>query len=57
MVVVKTIKHMYTSTSLKLKLQVQKWSICLNIRDLRCDVGVTIYTLVQLELEICAFVE
>ena len=74
MVVIKTIKHMYTSTSLKLvvdeiatpylvpvtslvpmKLQVQEWSIRLNIRDLRCEVGATVYTLVQLELEICPF--
>ena len=38
-----------------MKSQVQEWSIRLNIRDLRCEVGVTVYTLVQLELEICAF--
>ena len=38
-----------------MKLQVREWSICLNIRDLRCDVGATVYTLVRLELEIHAF--
>ena len=38
-----------------MKLQVQELSICLNIQDLRCEVGVTVYTLVRLELEICAF--
>ena len=38
-----------------MKLQVRDLSIYLNIRDLRCEVAVTIYTLVQLELEIRAF--
>ena len=38
-----------------MKLQVREWNICLNIRDLKCDVGVTVYTLVWLELEIRAF--
>ena len=38
-----------------MKLQVRELSICLNIRDLRCEVGATIYTLVWFELEICAF--
>ena len=31
-----------------MKLQVQEWVICLNIQDLRCEVGTTIYTLVRL---------
>ena len=38
-----------------MKFQVQELSIHLNIRDLRCEVGVTVYTLVWLELEICVF--
>ena len=38
-----------------MKLQVREWSIHLDIQDLRCEVGATIYTLVWLELEICAF--
>ena len=38
-----------------MKLQVREWHIHLNIQDLRCEVGATIYTLVQLELEIHAF--
>ena len=38
-----------------MKLQVQELSIRLNIRDLRCEVGVTVYTLVWLELEIHVF--
>ena len=38
-----------------MKLQVREWNIRLNIRDLRCKVGATIYTLVRLELEIRAF--
>ena len=38
-----------------MKLQVREWNIRLNTRDLKCDVGVTIYTLVRLELEIHAF--
>ena len=38
-----------------MKLQVQELSICLNIQDLRCEEGVTVYTLVWLELEIHAF--
>ena len=38
-----------------MKLQVQEWSIHLNIRDLMCEVGATVYTLVRLDLEIHAF--
>ena len=38
-----------------MKLQVREWNIRLNIQDLRCEMGATIYTLVRLELEICAF--
>ena len=38
-----------------MKLQVCELSICLNIQDLMCKVGATVYTLVWLELEIRAF--
>ena len=31
-----------------MKLQVREWNIRLNIQDLRCEVGVTVYTLVWL---------
>ena len=31
-----------------MKLQVHKWVICLNIQDLMCEVGMTVYTLVWL---------
>ena len=37
------------------KLQVQELINCLNIRDLTCEVGATVYTLVRFELEIRPF--
>ena len=37
------------------KLQFQECSDCLNIQDLRCEVGATVYTYCGFILEICAF--
>ena len=39
------------------KLQVRECIDCLNIRDLRCDVGATVYMYSDLILEIRAFLQ